>query len=613
MLPNSLKTKSTQLTWPGRRAALRRILLIALVLFPCTWIVNALLIGNWNLLGNRDAESMRHLCEAGTIFTAAVAIAFLLSLLPQSQRFLKWISNPRVLRRGVIVLVWLVTIIALFYGEEDWRGHHAWIKYSDTLTAQGEQLDFRAFVPKPVPDAENFAATAEVKSWFIRYTNKNSTPPTNTMLEDVFAAANMRVSSDASKTPPQITDLVAWKMAFDSLATNQTVLPDRFTSDKLDAESRAKAAPAVLEALKPLEPRLEELRAASARPQSLYPVIYDLNNPWGILLPHLANIKGACLRLDLRACAELAAGQSDRALDDVKLTLRLDDSLNSEPFLISYLVRIAILHIAAHSVWEGLAEHHWTDAQLKELQALFQRYDFIADMKHPLDGERAAGILTADLLAAGKFQLNNVFSDSSTTGGTAANAFGRIMPQGWYDLEKLHYCQLYNLQMDGAFDLQNRTVSPHQIQANSKALDTALAGRTLITTLFTRHQILSVVLLPALGNVPKRGALSQTTADQVVLACALERYRLAHGQFPDALDELAPDFISKLPQDVITGAPYKYRSNKGSFVLYSVGWNEIDDGGKVALKRGSPADMPLKVGSLDPTEGDWVWQYPQNN
>jgi len=35
----------------------------------------------------------------------------------------------------------------------------------------------------------------------------------------------------------------------------------------------------------------EELRAASARPEARYPIVYDLKKPWDILLPHLAKIK----------------------------------------------------------------------------------------------------------------------------------------------------------------------------------------------------------------------------------------------------------------------------------------------------------------------------------
>jgi hypothetical protein len=43
------------------------------------------------------------------------------------------------------------------------------------------------------------------------------------------------------------------------------------------------------------------------------------------------------------------------------------------------------------------------------------------------------------------------------------------------------------------------------------------------------------------------------------------------------------------------------RTESGKFLLYSVGWNETDDGGAVALK---------KDGSEDRENGDWVWQYP---
>ena len=39
----------------------------------------------------------------------------------------------------------------------------------------------------------------------------------------------------------------------------------------------------------------------------------------------------------------------------------------------------------------------------------------------------------------------------------------------------------------------------------------------------------------------------------------------------------------------------------GKFVLYSVGWNEKDDGGVVVFRKGSS--------NVDPEKGDWVWKY----
>jgi hypothetical protein len=110
------------------------------------------------------------------------------------------------------------------------------------------------------------------------------------------------------------------------------------------------------------------------------------------------------------------------------------------------------------------------------------------------------------------------------------------------------------------------------------------------------------MLLPSLAMSAKRFAYGQTAADLARIACALERYRLANGQFPETLEALAPKFVEKLPHDLITGQPLKYRrTDDGKFVLYAVGWNEADDGGKVEL---------TKSGNADITKGDWVWHYP---
>ena len=79
---------------------------------------------------------------------------------------------------------------------------------------------------------------------------------------------------------------------------------------------------------------------------------------------------------------------------------------------------------------------------------------------------------------------------------------------------------------------------------------------------------------------------------------------MARGQYPESLAELVPQFIEQLPADSINGGPMKYRrTNDGKFLLYSVGWNESDDGGIPAMTRDAPARADFK-------RGDWVWRYP---
>ena len=511
-----------------------------------------------------------------------------------------WPGN-RAVWRMLIALAWLATLVALFYAEEDWRGWHAWNQYRQQLEAAGERLDYKTLIPKPVPEDQNFAATPFIKSWFTERTNYDK------RWADNYSLANQTIDSPASPTTATTvedgnrhpTDLVAWGMAFDMIRSGHFDANRKFKSGNFDPAARTAAAPAVLAGLETNDTVFTELRDASQRPYSRYPVVYDLDNPWGILLFHLGNAKKVCQRLQLKACAELAAGRSDDALADVKLMLYLADSVKDEPFLISYLVRIACVQIALQPVWEGLAEHAWSDAQLQELQARFLPYDFVADLKQPLDGERDAGILTADLLARGKYHLNDLTDDPSHSRSTFANLFGRVAPRGWYYQEKLNYCRLFQLQLAGAFDANLKRVSPGQIASNIKALNQALAGRNAVTTICTRHQLVAAILLPALGKVPMKAAMAQTAADEAALACALERYRLANGQFPETLEALVPRFISQLPNDVISGEPYKYHlTNDGQFALYSVGWNKTDDGG-----------VPGKT-LFDEKEGDWVWQYP---
>ena len=74
-----------------------------------------------------------------------------------------WLFSWRTIRCCLFVLVCLFTLFALYYAEENWRGQRDWNTYRWELERRGEQLDYRAFIPQPVPDEENFAATPLVR------------------------------------------------------------------------------------------------------------------------------------------------------------------------------------------------------------------------------------------------------------------------------------------------------------------------------------------------------------------------------------------------------------------------------------------------------------------
>lgn len=518
----------------------------------------------------------------------------------------RWLFSWRIARRILIGFAWLVTVIALFHGEENWRGRHAWNQYRRTLEAQGEPLDYRALIPKPIPDDENFAATPVIKSWFEGKDGRDA----DRKWDDGFNSIEQCVRPPRvpnAKASRYLEDLAGWEAGFAAVRSGTFAESKNFYSGKLDVESRAKAAPAVLEGLRTNEALFAELRLASQRPGSRYPIDYNTDMLWTIRLPHISMVRGVCQRLRLKACAELAVGQSEQALEDLRLVFYLGDSVKSDACLISALLRFACLREAAQPIWEGLAEHRWSDAQLQELESRLLQYRLITDTKPPFDAERAMGVSTIEFLRhKGPAFLSAVTSSESTSsagGGPISTLIGWVIaPRGWYYLEELNYCQGFQGEVANGVDFASNRFLPAQVKANAQALEQTMNFDGLAGTavgVILRHQFMSAILLPALNKVIIKAAAAQTAANEAAIACALERYRLTNKHFPEKLDALAPQFLSSLPNDVLTGEPYKYhRTDAGLFVLYSIGWDEKDDGGQSGKTL------------FDEKQGDWDWEYP---
>jgi hypothetical protein len=275
----------------------------------------------------------------------------------------------------------------------------------------------------------------------------------------------------------------------------------------------------------------------------------------------------------------------------VMFMLWLTDSMREEPFLIDHLVRIACLHVTMQPIWEGLARHQWTDEQLKKLEERLREFDFVADIFGPLAAERAASVGVIDRLGKDSHSrpgLSELFDvgNQPPINRRAMTFLTSLVPRGWFYFETLNYCTFLDDQMRDGFDLQKRTINSQRMNENNERMERAFGEAKGLNAIF-RHQFFAKLLLPAMKNATRKFALAQVSADQAALACALERYRLAHGKLPETLEALAPKFITKLPHDVLTGEPLKYeRVSNDEFVLSSVGWPT------------EPKDRP----------GDWIWR-----
>jgi hypothetical protein len=524
---------------------------------------------------------------------------------PTFHRIKHALFSMRTARVLVFALVCLVTCIALLYAVENYRGGRRWNKYRRAAEARGVVLEYAQLVPQRIPDAENFAATPFVRLLFTFPTNRaepGAMQAREAAISNRWPLMRNKVDSridSKQENERRFFDLVAQQRAF---AAYHAGAEDKFDiRDRTPAE-RAEAGRALLKELEVYEPVLNEFRANISRPKSQYPVNYLVDDPFSILLPHLMYIKLMTKELMFRSLSELAIGDSDAAFNDLLLLLRLADSAGEEPFVISQLVHVACLQFGAQVIWEGLAAHRWSDAQLVKLRGHFTGYNFGADFSRCFDGERAASITTIDNIRrrgnAGDVLGIVLTPDSGPVvpidQRTFANLASRLAPRGWYEMEMFNYCRYFDQQRlsdpTTQFDLAS-------LRKRNAELETELKIGPVETIL--RHRFFAKLMFPAIARITIKVNLGQTLANQVATACALEQYRLANGEFPESLERLVPQYLKTAPRDLFGNGPLKYRRTaKDTFVLYSIGGNEKDDGGK-----------PGKT-LFDESSGDWLWTCP---
>jgi len=477
------------------------------------------------------------------------------------------------------VLALLATLVAAFYGIENWRGRRAWAAYQKEASAQGFHTDWGYYVPKPVPEAENFAATPFLKA--VGYRGRTDT---NAWL--AFSAATRGVAGGGNWQSG-----LAWKL--DNFVNNPPPTPNGTAlSGNIPRDC--------LTLLAPVQPQLDELRTASRRPYAQFEVSAQITG--SEVIPNFVAIRTISQTLQTTAAAHLQLGENDAAFTDLVTMQRLADALQGEPYLVAAMIRVAVLRsLLMQSFWEGWVRRQWSEQQLAEFQKRFATVNVVADVDFSLRAGEMVG--TSHLVLANLNDLGRVINmwhlvgPGGGSGGSFAEWFGRqltkAIPSGWV-YQNLATHNRFMMQMVAACDATQITVSPRQLEDFGRKLE-RLAQHP------RPYNWLAAIGIPNFVRAHITTAHCQTAMQQAAVACALERYRRAEGRYPGKLDDLVPRFAERLPKDVCTGEPLHYRlKDDGTFLLYAVGWNTTDDGGKVVMK-GNPPDQ------LDLEQGDWVW------
>lgn len=453
----------------------------------------------------------------------------------------------------------LVTIVALFYSWTNWWGARKLNEALAMLREKNEPTRFEELVPPPVPDADNVAAAP--------------------VFQELFAPGK-----DARLGKLDLP----WKKISGNPQPGESTIhfTARFLNPDFKGDDQA-AGELVLKSLAPSAPLLEEVAQAVRRPAVSWPL--DYSKGFKLSLPHVSAIANTSKVLQARAQAELAAARPDNAFKDVQTLLALARAAGTGDFLISLLVEASILNRTSQVISDGLDRRSWTDAQLADLSSELSRTDLLALLSDALRMERAS-IFQIDLKRHPEvLLLVQSYYAGKPKFPTALRAAATFWPEGWLNEDKAGYIRAIQRYIDAVNH-------PKELPSTLADIEAAHAGSSVWNRI--RNPITNLTL-PAILGVAKRIAATRTILHSLATACAVERYRMAHGRLPETLENLVPTFLPSVPADPLTGKPLCYKpSESGTFLIYGTGWDQTDNAGS-----GVSAITGLSTTYLD--QPDW--------
>lgn len=345
---------------------------------------------------------------------------------------------------------------------------------------------------------------------------------------------------------------------------------------------------------------------------------------------HLIELKKSAYLLSSAAIVDLHRGNADEAVENVRAMLAIASAMQDQRLEISELVRIAIAAITQNPTWEILQSNHATEKDLAALQKDWERLDFIHGYKNALTMER----LVSDAMLTQWRKSDTEFDKYFRMFASARQSLGVddaeeptfyqrmkfsaeifLWRHWWSYPDELRSLRGGEVLMETARCAETNSAFSTLLQRQQAGLDALglndsldkLSNPLLLFVEPDLHSLLSESVITMSGCF-KRVMAIETARRMTVAAIALKRYQFKNGNYPPDLNSLAPEFVATVPLDAVDGKPLRYKSNPdGTFLLYSVGENGVDDGGNPALEKGVVSSSYYWQ---NPHALDWVWPQP---
>jgi hypothetical protein len=512
------------------------------------WLAVLIFVGHCLTLSLWAAAQLRHNFRSTVISRD----------LPESRRA-RWRTIRLTLVRVAGGLAGLVLLSALgvyfFVAHQNSRSHRRWEAFQKQ---HGDTLKLVRALPPAVPAAENFATSPAFQSLLRKKPQDNSAPAlAGSVIRTVIGTYN--------QNDPTVPWIRQAKLNFD----------EQIKSSGRKVTARAtNSTTTVLERLAGLESELDAIAAAAAAYPNFSPqtnrdraAVFETRRSEYNLLESLHS------HFEFRACARLDVGDFNGAANDALTALRLTRLAAQATDLKASLRAQMMTGRSIQPIWEGLDRRAWTEPQLAAFQSELGLLNLLATYSN-----NVRHIVLAHI------ELWNEFGHTprhrQLVGANSYRSNDQWQPRGWWldcaiELHSIGKDILANINPETGWMREPGNLRGfYELPLDPEATQTLQQPRWW-------------------GNNFSLAAFAQTSANQAIVACGLERYRLAFGKYPDSLDPLVPTYLPRIPTDVLRGRPLLYHLKDGQYTLRGVGPNFKDDSDKAA-------------------SDDWIWAFGTN-
>lgn len=317
------------------------------------------------------------------------------------------------------------------------------------------------------------------------------------------------------------------------------------------------------------------------------------------LFPEFAQLRGLARVVVADAADKAQQGKISASANELLALMEMGNDVSTGPSMIGYLVGVAVKSIAARPLMDLLNAPKITARDYRQIAKELGRINFERPtLRQALESEYhfcRGSVL--EILNYDSKRLNEVMTgDSESSSGTKLSAAYLAIPgmksRTVRNFDKAWQAMLANCDKPYAEAMQF-DVRKH----------------------VPKNDIINRMLLPAFNGVRAKDAQDAAVIRGLMLVAALQAYRLEHGNCPATLQDLVDKgYISRVPFDpYANNQAFKYTRRTDGYLLYSIGADMTDDGGKIVkpfYQIGSDQQGKLIRGDIVFAPGLDIWSKP---